>query len=157
VQLEGYFGTPINGNYLPTLTLPVTVTKDQTSTLKVSMVPGGTINGRVLDTTGKPLSESPVQILRTGYEEGRQVLQAQDLKESDDRGEFRFYRLPPGQYYISAGPRLGAGLLGVQPNAAGNSQEVTATTFYPNVTDLSVASPINLRAGDELTGISIQM
>jgi hypothetical protein len=157
VQLEGYFGTPINGNYLPTVTLPVTVTKDQTSTLKVSMVAGGTISGRVLDTTGKPFSESPVQILRTGYEEGRQVLQPQDFKQSDDRGEFRFYRLPPGEYYIAAGPKLTAALLGVQPNAAGNSHEITATTFYPNVTDPSTATPINVRGGEELSGISIQM
>jgi hypothetical protein len=158
LQLEGYFGTPLNGNYLPMVTQQVDVAKDQTASLKVSLLPGGTIVGRVLDTTGKPLSNSLVQILRAGYDEDRPVLQPQDLKESDDRGEFRFYRLPPGEYYMAAGPKITAALLGGLPAAgASNSQEVATTTFYPNATDPSAATKINLRSGDDLSGINIQL
>lgn len=155
-QLEGYFGPVVNGTYPPMVTLPVTVTANQTSNIKVSMLPGGTISGRVIDPAGKPLSDSPIQVLRSGYQNGVPTLQLSDLKQTDDRGEFRLYRLPPGEYYIAASPRP-QGLLGARGNAGPTPQEVQVPTFYPNATDPAVATRIALRAGDDLAGINIQM
>src|SRR5262245_11790098 len=52
-QLEGFFGTAMDGAYPPMAIESVVVSKDQTSTIKISLVPGGTINGRVLTPAGK--------------------------------------------------------------------------------------------------------
>jgi hypothetical protein len=155
-QLEGYFGAEVNGGYPPIVTVPVTLSANQTSSVKISMLPGGTISGRVLDPTGKPLSESPVQILRSGYQNGVASLQVADIRQTDDRGEYRLYRLAPGEYYLAAAPRP-QGLLGARGNVAPNAQEVPVPTFYPNVTDPSAATRINLRSGDDLGSINIQL
>ena len=104
-QLEGYFMPMANGTYQPSATQQVNVTASQTTNLRISMVAGGTITGRVLDPAGKPISEATVQVLQQGYENGVLRLQLADLKQTDDRGEYRLYRLAPGDYYIAASPR----------------------------------------------------
>lgn len=154
VQLQGYFGAPINGNYPATVTSNVTVTAEQTTQIRFSLIPGGTISGRVLDPAGKPLADSPVQALRALYQNGVRTLGIVDLKPTDDRGEYRIARLPPGEYYVSASPRR-------TPNgrsvAAPNSSEVIVVTLYPNATDLASARPIVLREGDDQSGMNIQI
>jgi hypothetical protein len=155
-QLEGFFGPQINGNYPPVVTQQVNVTADQTTNLKISMLPGGTISGRLLDPAGKPLSDAPVQILSAGYQNGVPTLQLANLKQTDDRGEYRLYRLPPGEYYIAASPRP-FGALGARGNAGTNPQEVPVPTFYPNATEPAAATRVTLRSGDDLSGINIQL
>src|SRR5678816_1249330 len=155
VQLDGYFGPELGGVYPPFVALPVTVTANQTSNVKASLVLGGSIAGRVVDTAGKPLTEAPVQILGFGYQNGVRLLEPTDLKQTDDRGEYRFYRLAPGEYYIAASPRTALG--GAPGNAGAAGQEVQVPTFYPNVTDASAAARVTLRSGDDLNGINIQM
>jgi hypothetical protein len=154
-QLEGFFGTAVDGSYPPMAIESVVVSKDQTSTIKISLVPGGTINGRVLTPVGKPMTDGSIQVLRAGYQNGRPLLEPLDIKQTDDRGEFRLYRLPPGEYTIAAGPRPQA-LAALQGNVV-ESSEVAVPTFYPNVTDPSTATRINLRPGDEVNGINIQL
>jgi hypothetical protein len=156
VEREGYFGTAVNGAYPPIVTLPVTVTTNQTSSVKTTLLPGGSVAGRVADTAGKPLSEVPVQILHLGYQNGVRMLQPQDLKQTDDRGEYRFYRLAPGDYFIAASQRPQA-LFAARGNAGPAPQEVQVTTFYPNATDPSAATRVTLRSGDDLNGFNIQM
>jgi hypothetical protein len=152
-QLEGYFGPSLNGNYPSIVSTPVTVTPNQNSNVKISMLPGGTVSGRVLDTNGRPLSEAPVQILRSAYENGKPSFQTFNFKTTDDRGEYRMYRLAPGEYYLAVNPRPG----GARGGTATNSQETPVTTFYPNATDPSLALPIKVRSGDDLSGMNIQM
>ena len=76
----------------------------QTSQIRVSLVPGGTISGRVTDAAGKPLLNSPVLVLQTIYEAGMPALQPRNSRPTDDRGEYRISLLPPGEYYLAAAP-----------------------------------------------------
>jgi hypothetical protein len=83
---------------------------------------------------------------------GVPTLQTMNLKSSDDHGEFRIYRLPPGEYFLAATPqRIPTSL------ANSNAKEVPALTLYPGVLDSATAVPIMLRAGDDVTGINIPM
>jgi hypothetical protein len=129
----------------------VAVEKDQVVRVQVGMVPGGSFSGRVLDPSGKPVSETPVQVFRTMYQNGTASLQAVNSRTTDDRGDYRVYRLPPGQYFAAATPRRAS------PIRPGDPAGAPVTTYYPNASDRSRATPISVGAGDELTGINIQL
>jgi hypothetical protein len=137
-QLEGYFGAETNGEYPATVDLPVTVKAGETQTVKIYMLPGGTVSGRVLDPSSKPLSDAAVQILQMGYENGVRSLRLVDSRQTDDRGEYRLYRRPPGEYYVAATPRP-LGNLGAR-----GSEDVQVPTFYPAATDASRATLVNV-------------
>jgi len=152
-QLEGYFGPGVNGNYPSLIQTPVTVKANETVTAKVSLLPGGTISGRVLDSTGKLMSDATVEVLRPSYQNGVTSWVAYSIKSTDDRGEYRLYRLPPGEYYLGVSPRLRS-----LPNApASTLTEIPVWTYYPGTTDANAASVVDLKAGDELGGINIQL
>jgi hypothetical protein len=155
-QLEGYFGSATNAAYPSVVRVPVTATADQTSSIRVIMLPGGSVSGRVFDPAGKPLSEAPVQILSSGYSNGAITLELRNLMRTDDRGEYRFYRLPPGEYVVAASPRP-LGLPGSRGSSGSNVRESQITTFHPNTAEQTLAQRVALRSGDELTGINIQM
>jgi len=70
----------------------------------LTMTPEGTITGRVVDANGDPLNRALVQALKVVYQEkGRSLLTVQAVP-TDDKGDYRLFWLPPGQYYISATP-----------------------------------------------------
>jgi hypothetical protein len=159
-QLEGYFGPAVGGSYSPIVTMPVTVAADQVSNVKVGLLPGGTISGKAFDPTGKPLSDSMVQLLRSAYNNGVPSFQVVNIKSTDDRGEYRMYRVAPGEYYVAVDPRrmnLAASLLGgTRGNAGASAMETPVVTFYPGAVDAAAASRVTLRSGEEVSGINIQ-
>ncbi|HLQ78109.1 MAG TPA: carboxypeptidase-like regulatory domain-containing protein, partial [Terriglobia bacterium] len=150
-QLQGYFGSPVNGNYPAMVTANATVSADKPADVRLSMIPG-TISGRVFDAAGKPLSDTPVQALRRGFLNGTSTLNIVNLKSSDDHGDYRMYRLPPGEYFMAATPQR---IPNAFANGASTATEVPASTLYPGVLDTATAVPIVLRGGDEITGINI--
>jgi hypothetical protein len=113
------------------------------------MAPPGVVSGRVLDANGNPIvgAAGSVAFLRYTYNaDGKRTLNqvpgitypgaAGSFQRMNDQGEFRFYDLPPGEYYLSAG---GGGALGnVRP------------FFYPGVTDEAKAVPIRIVGGDDI-------
>jgi hypothetical protein len=151
-QLEGYFGAETNGAYPATVDLPVTVKAGETQTVKISMLPGGTVSGRVLDPSNKPLSDAAVQILQMGYENGVRSPRFVDSRQTDDRGEYRLYQRPPGEYYVAATPHPLGPLLGAR-----GSEDVQVPTFYPAAMDISQATRVTLRSGEEVSGIDIRI
>jgi len=152
-QLDGYFGQSQNGGYPNISRTTVVVTPQQPAELKIALVPAGVISGRISDSAGVPVADSQVQVLRLIYEDGVPVLSAQAARASDDRGEYRIFRLPPGNYYVSAIPS------GRAPRGNGAATALPVKTFYPNVTDPSRAAAVAIKGGEELSGanISIQM
>ena len=82
----------------------------------VSMVKGGTILGRVLDPQGKPLSFAIVQALRSHAGARNAEFTTIVSRQTDDRGEYRMFWVPPGEYLIrvSLGER-GPGIQQVSP------------------------------------------
>ena len=105
---------------------------------------GGVITGRVLDVAGDPLADVTVQAWRLTYmtpASGR-VMSTRSFP-TNDRGEFRLYGLQPGRYFVSAS--LGA------PGMA------EAPTFYPGTSTTADALAIDVKAGQESSGVSIQL
>src|SRR5262245_34079312 len=115
------------------------------------MLMGGVITGTVTDSKGQPIVGVPVSAVQTGDVSvvGSYMMQLAGGAETDDRGVYRIFGLPPGQYTVAAG---GGGPFG-QFNASGFDLDVP--TFYPSATR-DTALPVTVRAGDETAGIDIK-
>jgi hypothetical protein len=169
VQLEGYFGPAVPG--MPpaqqnVIRVNVTVIEGKTSEANVGLIPGGAIGGRVLDPRGRPVVDSPVQAMRVIYQaDGSTQLQAFGNRPTDDRGDFRHYRLPPGEYYLVANGRVtAASLLAAESLAADvalaaqvQAAQQQARTFYPSSSGPGQATPLVITGGEEIAGANIQL
>jgi hypothetical protein len=152
-QLTGYFGPGVNGNFPDSVNTSIVVKADEASTVKISLVPAGTISGKVFDSNGKPFFNAIVGVLRPGYKRGSFTLEGVDGKTADDLGGFRIYPLPPGEYYVSVmtrGP-------GARATGAPASQETQVTTLFPNATTLEAATKVMVVAGEEARAIDVHV
>jgi uncharacterized protein (DUF2141 family) len=70
-----------------------------------SLPPGGVITGVVFDEKNRPSVGTPVRIMRWSISSGERTLASAGSSTTDDRGIYRVYGLPPGEYLVSAMPR----------------------------------------------------
>jgi carboxypeptidase family protein len=115
----------------------------------IRMVKGGVITGRVTDETGEPLVGVTVKTHRLRDLESKPALSGGDLFDlgdavTDDRGIYRVFGLLPGVYIVSIGG-----------HAYDAQVRNDAPTYYPSATR-DTATEINLRAGEEVSGIDIR-
>jgi hypothetical protein len=120
------------------------------SQLKLKMIKGGVITGKVTNAKGDPIVGVPVHAvaLNNPYTSPTDFLGAGGA-ESDDRGIYRIYGLRPGPYVVNAG---GPGQFGF---AAANGFDLDVPTYHPSATR-DTAIPVVVRSGDETTGIDIK-
>ena len=147
--LDGYFGVDQNGGYPANARAQVTVVSAKTAEVKLEMVQGGVISGHVYNADGSPVSDALVQTMRLSYQEGQQVLQGNLSKTTDDRGEYRIYRLVPGSYYVAVNPKQPSGPRGAAATI------LPVKTFYPDVTDPSRAIATTVHGGEEISGVNM--
>jgi hypothetical protein len=67
-----------------------------------ALPPGGVVTGRVVDETGEAVAGASVSLARRRYIDGEKRLVAESGSSTDDRGEFRIFGVPPGDYVMSA-------------------------------------------------------
>jgi hypothetical protein len=158
-QREGFFGPVPNG--VNAAIAPAgargtaTITSQQTTEITLTMIPGAAVSGRVLGPNGMPVTNIAVEVLRPVYTNGVRTMQILNQKPSDDRGEYRLFQLPPGEYYLAATPRQIAGVRGAAANSP--AQPIEVRTYYPNAIDARNALPIKLKPGDDLNGMNLQL
>lgn len=126
-----------------------------------SLVKGGVITGRVTDAEGAPvigehLTLSFAEIQQGSVSHSGAISYSSSnpfMYETDDRGIYRLYGVPAGQYKVSVGfsPDSGAVRLG------SGSRGYYALTFYPNVTDESKATLVEVTEGGEASHIDITL
>jgi protocatechuate 3,4-dioxygenase beta subunit len=125
----------------------------------ITLTRGGVITGKVVNASGNPLTGVGVNAIRVGGLEGEpdKQLVFQSFGRAwrtDDRGVYRIYGLVPGSYIIQAGPAGQAGAPGgARPNILSPFGE-DAPTYYPS-SARDVATPVAVRAGEEVAGIDI--
>jgi hypothetical protein len=141
---------------------PIRVAADETlNALNVALVPAGNISGRIRDIGDKPMINVPVQLLRFTYSaQGQRMYQSVGSLRTNDRGEYRFYWVNPGRYYLLAGVPTGTSNPEVEMrvNAVNNvlnpnlssMAPVFGYVFYPGVTEFSSAGVIDLQPGSNL-------
>jgi len=119
------------------------------SQLNIRLVKGGVITGRVTNFKGRPIVGIPVRAAPLTGVTVFMGLQGMGSAETDDRGIYRVYGLPPGQYAVDTG---GGGPF-ARYASSGFEREVP--TYYPSST-YETAVPVTVRAGEEATGIDIR-
>lgn len=135
---------------------------------------GGVITGRVMDEDGEALARALVTVQRYQYIRGERQLTPAGADQTDDRGQYRVFGLPPGEYYVSAstsglGELIGRGMQllagGLPPGGGGrgalaalamsNEPEPTgyAPTYYPGVVNAPEAAKVPVGPGQEVVGV----
>jgi hypothetical protein len=147
--------------------------------IRLSIVATGAISGRVYDGNGEPLANVPVQAFKYSYSAGQPSLTGITTDTTNDRGEYRLFWLPPGQYFIGANPRGVSGSVflvthnegdqrSVRIDAGGTIQgnsrstaeklgEADAPVYYPGVADPAAATPVALRSAADITGVDFTL
>jgi hypothetical protein len=125
---------------------------DAVTGVEISLVRGGVVTGRIVDSNKQPLINMSVNLTRvdqSGHALPNVIRVADEyMYKTDDRGVYRIYGLPAGLYRVSVGTPFNAGAIrykgGYYPR-----------TFYPDVADESKAQVIELDEGREAGNIDI--
>jgi hypothetical protein len=99
----------------------------------------GTLSGRVLDSNGRPVVQASVRVFRFVYHDVQREPSGVALisdRATNDRGEFRVFDIPSGQYLLLATPKP------IEPDSVG-------AALYPGVREIARAEPIEVRAEQE--------
>ena len=153
-QREGFFGPPPLGNSIgvsPTVrtTLTIDASPDKPAEAHLTLLQGSTVSGRVRSPEGQPLSAVQVYAYQITYPNGRVALNSVNSKTTDDRGEYRLFFVPPGEYLIGATLRR----VGNTPSP----QDSYARTFSPGTIDGNAATHVKVAEGSDVAGIDIDM
>src|SRR4030095_2120083 len=108
--VQTYHGAKSPGS---TVGLPIALTNGQTVDVTVRMPRGSVIAGVVTDENAQPMAGIRARVQRAVTSaRRRRVFPAPPgalVLSTDDRGAYRLYGLPTGDYIVSAQPRLAAG------------------------------------------------
>ncbi|HEX5000267.1 MAG TPA: carboxypeptidase-like regulatory domain-containing protein, partial [Terriglobia bacterium] len=152
VQREGYFGTlprGVSGLEAPlTLKAEVTIIPGYTpADISFDLVEGGVISGHLRDPNGRLLTNYTISAYQTAYKDGRGILKSIKSAQTDDRGEYRLFWLPPGSYLVAVDPR--------RPGPLPSPSDAYARTFYPGLIDARLVPPVIVTDGGEVSAIDI--
>lgn len=178
-HVKTYYGSKLVGRGPGT---PIALAEGQRMMFVLTLLRGAVIEGTVFDENGVPLSDAQVRAMQPVVVNGERRFvnpQGPPRTTSDDRGVYRLYGLPPGEYTVLAGG--GGGLrgetrltttaeidaalrelrespprVGTQPAGGGAPLVSRSGAYFPGVTDAALAEFITLAAGQERTGVDLR-
>lgn len=127
-------------------------TGDQIDGLDFSLEKGGVVTGKVTNADSSPVIDVRVSLIPLQKSEVTFGITSSLWTNAftDDRGIYRLYGVPPGQYQLAVG----------DPSPAQNAMRgrlAVPRTFFPNSVDEAKAKAVAVVGGQELTGIDIKM
>jgi protocatechuate 3,4-dioxygenase beta subunit len=105
------------------------------------------IAGHILDEDGEPVLGVSVTALAHTVVRGKIKFTYRANEQTNDLGEYRIYGLAPGRYLVLANPPR------VSPWREPVEQAAYLPTYYPGTTDGARAATLEVKSGDEMTGI----
>ena len=152
----------------------------QLQDVRLALIPGGSISGRVFDGNGEPVAHARIQALEPFYFHGQMRLNPVINLQTNDLGEFRLFWLRPGRYYVAAtleDPRRRTFRFAMYPPGRGGRYEeltypVTSRreledgsvledsytyVYYGGGIDVRRAIPIDVGPGAHVAGIDIPL
>jgi hypothetical protein len=122
------------------------------------LVPQGAVSGKVVDEDGDPVGDAMVTASKYSYATGHRTLQAADTAQTNDRGEFRLAKLPPGRYYLVAERMAFNPMASTPPPPKDGSPETGyVATYFPRNVDVQEAESIDVKAGADIPGFAIHL
>ncbi len=107
------------------------------------LVKGGAMTGKVTDANGDPIPGMNIKLI------GVREMSSTASRRTDDRGIYRIYGIPAGNYVVLAdGLSFGWSWMN-------SDYEENIPTYYPSATR-DTALPVAIQHGEELTGIDIR-
>ena len=167
-QREGYFGVSA-GNYSaaasgsaavgPQIALNPQGARGQarqpSQQVTLTMAQGSTIAGQITGPNRKPATAVQVEAFTVGYQQGRRVIKRVSSNistvQTDDRGEYRLFWLPPGDYYIRTLQGNGA------RGASTRNSNYPTNVYYPGTLDPRTATLVTITEGSNRSGVDILM
>jgi Carboxypeptidase regulatory-like domain len=114
-----------------------------------ALPPGAVVTGRVVDETGEAVAQVSVALERRRYIDGARRLVMESGSSTDDRGDFRIFGVPPGDYVIVAS---------FDATDLGSRDRVRyVPTYYPGTPIASDAQRVTVGPGQEVPGITIAL
>lgn len=123
--------------------------------INFAMVRGGVITGRVTDADGRPAIEQQINLYTVENLEkrsGDQPMWSDWNVQTDDRGIYRMFGLPPGRYKVAAG-RTDDNAYNFSTPDRPNYRQV----FHPDATDHTKATVIEVSEGSEASNVDIAL
>ena len=119
--------------------------------VKLRLVKGGVVTGKVTDAFGKPVVRVGVRAQMVRDTQGRLLGRGMVVdKATDDRGVYRIYGLWPGTYVVVAG---GPDIMVRSPDQY--TFELDVPTYAPSSTR-ETAREISVRGGEEVSDVDIR-
>jgi hypothetical protein len=152
---------PANYRDPATRAYDITVAPGQPApSLELRLVPEAFIAGKVLNADGEAFPGARIQVFRWSYSiaPGRKQLQGVGSTVAGADGGYSVGGLPGGNYYVSAqDQRDNVIAQGIQARGNNEPEQRYLTSFYPGVTELDAALPVNLAAGANFRVADIRM
>jgi protocatechuate 3,4-dioxygenase beta subunit len=128
---------------------------DAVENIDFTLARGGVITGRVTDADGRAVISEPVTISTAEQNNNRRPSFSYNspMFQTDDRGVYRIYGIPPGRYLVSVGQNSKRGMVRMGVGRGASYPQ----TFHPGVSDESRASVIEVTEGSEATNIDIPL
>jgi protocatechuate 3,4-dioxygenase beta subunit len=147
-----------SGRGAPTGPLNLAIRDGETRSITMRLPRGAVITGSVTDTEGQPIPGTVVVVMADRFlpATGARRLSAADISTTDDKGTYRFFGLPAGQYVVYAQVSNGFDPLDVRRTTTESRSLLAANTYYPSTPDGALATRIAIEAGEERAGIDIQ-
>jgi Carboxypeptidase regulatory-like domain len=114
----------------------------------VKLVPEGVISGHISGDGGEPVESFPMQLLVERVENGRRTRAMFRGGQTNDEGEFRIAELSPGKYFVFLGPSFQPEW--VFPQSSQQGARGYPAAFYPGVSDIGAANPVEVAAGQHV-------
>jgi hypothetical protein len=111
--------------------------------LVLRLQPLSAITGKVSDGAAEPLQSVLIQLLSIRIAEGRRHVRVAFTAVTDDRGEYRLARIPPGRYYLRA-----AGWAAAPSDR--DPRESFAPAYYGGAPTLASASLVTIEPGHDI-------
>ena len=175
--LKSYFGSTRLGRPPG---MPIALADGQRiADIFIPIARGAVLAGRVMDESGAAIASAQVQVQQIHIVNGERRATTPSIGvvqvTTDDRGAYRAYGLPPGEYVVRAtgGGGFSAGgtariltpddferalrpaAPGTAPPAVAAAQYTRVATYYPNALSLSTAPTVSVAAGDDRLDINI--
>jgi hypothetical protein len=120
-----------------------------TENIAFSLPRGAALDGRIVDELGEPVTDVLVMAMRSQYVAGRRrLMNIGRTVLTNDRGEYRLFGLPPGNYYVSATTRA--------TGDAGGGLSYVAT-YQPGPPNLAYATPVSLSLSQDSKAADIAL
>ena len=130
---------------------------DSVRNIELLLAPGGVVTGRVVDEDGDPLAGASVALSQPRGSRARRQPGRMTNAMSNDKGEFRIANVVPGKYVLAA-ELMSRGGGNLEPPGGVKGPEMGyAATYFPGVTDPAQAAPIEVLAGQELSGLEVAL